>query len=67
MNKLIWKVRPKLVQYRAEMDEYGAPFISKKWSDEKVPYCSNCGKLQEGRFLKFCDNCGVEFEGEEDE
>ena len=30
----------------------------------KFPYCSNCGKRTDDRFMHFCPNCGAIFKEE---
>lgn len=62
---IIWKERTRLEPIKAAIDEFGRPFILREFITQKVPYCSQCGKIMDGRFLNFCDNCGAEMRGEE--
>lgn len=31
---------------------------------DKVPYCSECEKRLDDRFMKFCSNCGADIKEE---
>lgn len=62
--RIIWRSRERLETVGVDIDVNGKPFIRKKHIVSKIPYCSECTKRLDGTFLKYCDNCGVKFEGE---
>lgn len=58
MTKIIYVKRISSVPVRAEIDEFGKPFILRKHIEEDISYCGKCNKRLDGRFLNYCDNCG---------
>lgn len=67
---IVWKEREvrRETYYNSGHRWEGEPFYFLKYVHDitKIPYCSNCDKRIDDRFMHFCPNCGAKL-NEEDE
>lgn len=64
---VVWVERPAVfAQYERHHSEDGITMYVRTCAEVKVkvPYCSECEKRLDDRFMKFCSNCGADIKEE---
>ncbi len=64
---VVWVERPAVfAQYERHHSEDGITMYVRTCAEvkDKVPYCSECEKRLDDRFMKFCSNCGADIKEE---
>lgn len=64
---VVWVERPTVfAQYERHHSEDGITMYVRTCAEvkDKVPYCSECEKRLDDRFMKFCSNCGADIKEE---